>query len=134
MILFFFTFLFSKETSRLPMNSLKKLSTFSNSMQTNNCNIAKEMEKSLESELKLKKESEGKCEITSHDVPMLLNGDDSFDSAESHFLNNKITNKDEKEKKEKEDNDIPLLSVNNEIEIKSLADISVSLENITPGI
>ncbi|XP_051161498.1 ADP-ribosylation factor-binding protein GGA3 [Leptopilina boulardi] len=123
----------SKETSRLPMNSLKKLSTFSNSMQTNNCNIAKEMEKSLESELKLKKESEGKCEITSHDVPMLLNGDDSFDNAESHFLNNKITNKDEEEKKEKEDNDIPLLSVNNEIEIKSLADISVSLENITPG-
>lgn len=122
----------SKETCRLPMNSLKKLSTFTNSMPTNNCNVVKEAAKvqnsTLENESKSKSDSEFKGDITSNDVPMLLNGDENFDNSESHFLNNQRTNKEEKE-----DNDIPLLSVNNEVEIKPLGDISVSLENIKPG-
>lgn len=114
------------------MNSLKKLSTFTNSMPTNNCNVVKEAAKvqnsTLENESKSKSDSEFKGDITSNDVPMLLNGDENFDNSESHFLNNQRTNKEEKE-----DNDIPLLSVNNEVEIKPLGDISVSLENIKPG-
>lgn len=121
----------SKETSRLPMNSIKKLSTFANSIQTNNCNVVKEILNSAEDKSKSKSLSEGKSETPTHDVPMLLNGDDSSDDVESHFLNNKISNNVSKE--EKEDNDIPLLSVNDEIEIKPLADVSVSLENIKPG-
>lgn len=114
------------------MNSIKKLSTFANSIQTNNCNVVKEILNSAEDKSKSKSLSEGKSETPTHDVPMLLNGDDSSDDVESHFLNNKISNNVSKE--EKEDNDIPLLSVNDEIEIKPLADVSVSLENIKPGI
>ena len=101
-----------------------------NPVPINTSNTSKEISKSSQNELKI--ESEAKYNTLSHDVPMLLNGDDSFDKAEADLLNDEKKRKDNIERN-KED-DIPLIPVNDEVEIKPLTDISVTLENIKPGI
>ncbi|XP_033226189.1 ADP-ribosylation factor-binding protein GGA1 [Belonocnema kinseyi] len=120
----------SKETSRVPMNSIMKLSMLQNPVQINASNTSKDISKPSQNKLNSKSESEAKYDTPSHDVPMLLNGDDRFDKAEADLMNN------EKEKKtstERKEDDLPLIPVNDEVEVKPLTDISVTLENIKPG-
>lgn len=102
-----------------------------NPVKINTSNTGKEISKSSQNELNSKSESEANYDTPSHDVPMLLNGDDSFDKAEADLLNNEKENKTSIERKE---DDISLIPVNDEVEIKPLTDISVTLENIKPGI
>ena len=108
---------------------MMKPSLLQNTVPTNTSHTSKES--SFQNESKAKIESEKNYGTPSHDVPMLLNGDNSLKSAEVDLLNNE---KEKTNNETKEDNDIPMIPVNDELEIKPLTDISVTLENIKPGI